>query len=73
MLRFVAQKLPLKKTQCKMSRYTLPVIEDPDTGDLMIEFTEEVLQELDWGAGTVLEWTDNEDGTWTLAKRVDDE
>ena len=56
-----------------MSRYTLPVIEDPDTGDLMIEFTEEVLQELDWGAGTVLEWTDNEDGTWTLAKRVDDE
>jgi hypothetical protein len=56
-----------------MTRYTLPVVEDPDTGELMIEFTEEVLQELDWGLGTVLQWTDNEDGTWTLAKKVDDE
>ena len=36
-----------------MSRYTLPVVEDPDTGELMIEFTEEILQELDWGLGTV--------------------
>lgn len=34
----------------------------------VLTFPEDFLEELGWGEGTVLEWIDNEDGTFALRK-----
>ena len=45
--------------------------EDPETGDLVLVFPEDFndqLDELGWKIGDTVEWTDNQDGTWSLKK-----
>lgn len=49
-------------------RYILTVQEDPDTGELILPFTTEILETLGWKEGDTLEWHDNGDGTWSLSK-----
>ena len=47
---------------------------DPETGELMLVFPEdflEQLKEMKWEIGDTVEWVDNEDGTWSI-KKVDD-
>jgi hypothetical protein len=44
---------------------------DPETGDLMLVFPEdflEQLKELKWEIGDTVEWIDNQDGTWSIKK-----
>ena len=48
------------------------VEEDPETGDAMIQFPPEMLEELGWQAGDKLYWHDNKDGTWSLYKKQPD-
>jgi hypothetical protein len=48
--------------------------EDPKTGDMMLVFPEDFLEQLDelgWQIGDTVEWIDNQDGTWSL-KKVDE-
>ena len=52
-----------------MKSWTLTVEQDPDTGDLVLPFTPEILEELKWKEGDVLEWIDNKDGSWSLVKK----
>lgn len=52
-----------------MKSWTVTLEEDPDTGDLVLPFTDEILQELGWKEGDVVEWIDNKDGTWSLKKQ----
>lgn len=52
-----------------MKSWTLTIEEDPETGDLFLPFTEEILKELKWKEGDVLEWVDNQDGSWSLVKQ----
>lgn len=47
---------------------TLTVHEDPQSGDLYLQFTDDLLEKLGWEPGDSLAWIDNEDGTWTLKK-----
>jgi bifunctional DNA-binding transcriptional regulator/antitoxin component of YhaV-PrlF toxin-antitoxin module len=42
--------------------------EDPETGDLIMPLTDEILESAGWKEGDNLEWIDNKDGTWTLRK-----
>jgi hypothetical protein len=45
--------------------------EDLETGDLMLVFPEDFLEQLDelgWKIGDTVEWTDNQDGTWSIKK-----
>lgn len=49
--------------------WTLTLEQDPETGDLVLPFTEEILKELNWKEGDVLEWIDNKDGSWGLVKK----
>ena len=45
--------------------------EDPETGDLMLVFPEDFLEQLDelgWQIGDTVEWYDNQDGTWSIKK-----
>lgn len=52
-------------------RWTLPVQEDPETKELMLTFPPELLSQMGWDFGDVLEWSDNEDGSWSLSKKED--
>jgi hypothetical protein len=47
---------------------TLTVNEDPQTGDLYLQFSDDLLEKLGWEPGDNLAWIDNENGTWTLKK-----
>ena len=49
--------------------WTLTIEQDPDTGDLVLPFTDEILAELGWKEGDVLDWVDNQDGSWSFVKK----
>lgn len=54
------------------SKWTKTLVEDPDNpGDLLLDL-EGIAEELGWKIGDTLEWTHNQDGTFTL-KKVDNE
>jgi hypothetical protein len=57
---------PISKT------HTITLDEDPETGELILPFTDEILQEAGWKEGDVLEWIDNKDGSWSLVKQQDE-
>lgn len=50
------------------SRWTLEVEEDPETGELILPLPADLLVMNSWVDGDILEWIDNEDGSWTLKK-----
>lgn len=50
------------------SKYTIQV-ETSDEGECFLPFPPELLAQLGWVEGTVLLWTDNTDGTFTLTKK----
>jgi hypothetical protein len=52
-----------------MSKWTIIVEEDKETGELMLPFSDEMLAEVGWAEGDVLEWIDNKNGSWTLRKK----
>jgi hypothetical protein len=56
---------PMPKT------HTITLDEDPETGDLILPFTDEILQEAGWKEGDTIEWIDNKDGSWSLVKQED--
>ena len=50
------------------SKWTKTLIEDPDNpGELLLDL-DGIAEELGWQVGDTLEWTDNQDGTYTLTK-----
>ena len=49
-------------------KLVLEVQQDPGTGELYLQFPDELMAELGWTAGDELRWTDNGNGSWTLAK-----
>ena len=51
-------------------KFTLDLQEDSETGDLYLQFTEEMLAELGWMIGDELDWIDNKDGSWTLRRKT---
>lgn len=53
----------------KQTTWILDIKEDPETGDMMLEFPPEFLEAQGWKEGTVLQWdVDKETGTVTLKK-----
>lgn len=52
-----------------MSVWTIEVKEDPETGDQILEFPDDLMETAGWLPGDVIEWIDNKDGSWTLRKR----
>lgn len=49
--------------------WTVTLEEDPETGDVILPFTNEMLEEVGWKEGDVLEWIDNKNGSWSLVKK----
>lgn len=52
-----------------MTTWTAKVEDDPDTGDAILTFPPELLEETGWKEGDILEWTDRGDGSWLLTKK----
>lgn len=50
---------------------TLNVVEDPITGELLLDLGVDLCAELGWQEGDTIEWTDNKDGTWTIQKKLE--
>ena len=49
--------------------WTLEVKEDTGTGDAILEFPDDFMQEAGWKEGDTIEWIDNKDGSWTMKKK----
>ena len=56
-----------------MSRHILPVEQDPETGEYIHNFTEEILKETGWKEGDTLEWKDLGNGSWSITKKDTEE
>ncbi len=52
-----------------MKSYTITLEEDPETGDLILPFPEDMLKEVGWKEGDTLDWEDNKDGTFSITKK----
>jgi hypothetical protein len=48
--------------------WTITLDEDPETGDLIMPLSDDILESAGWKEGDTLEWIDNENGTWSLRK-----
>ena len=46
----------------------LEVQEDPNTGELFIELSNELLTETGFAVNDTIEWIDNNNGSWTMRK-----
>lgn len=54
------------------NKHIRTIVEDPEQpGELMLDLGNELCEELGWKPGDVIEWHDNQDGTWTLRKIKD--
>ena len=53
------------------NKWILDVKEDPETGDQILELPKDLLAAAGWREGDVLNWHDNQDGSWTLTKKED--
>ena len=51
-----------------MKTWTVPVEEDPETKELVLPVSDEIMEELGWEFGDTVEFIDNKDGTWTIQK-----
>ena len=49
---------------------TLEVQENPETGELYLQFPNDMLARLGWHAGDELVWIDNKDRSWTLTQQI---
>lgn len=58
----------LEDTHERTKSYTVKLEEDEKTGDLLLPFTPEILDEVGWKIGDNVNWKDNSDGSYTLSK-----
>lgn len=51
-----------------MTSWVLIIEEDPDSGDGILTFPPDLLEQAGWKEGDTLEWIDQKDGSWRLEK-----
>ena len=49
--------------------WTLTVEEDSETGDAILQFPSDLLEQAGWKEGDTLIWKDLGDGSWSLEKK----
>jgi hypothetical protein len=52
-----------------MTRWTVTLEEDPETGDCVLPFSEDMLAQVGWKEGDVIVWKIQEDGSCILEKK----
>ena len=53
--------------------WTVHLEEDPETGDLLLPFPPDMLEQLGWSEGDTLTWTVNPSGGIVLSKKAKNE
>ena len=66
----IQESSSLKNQELKLNSWTLNLEEDPETDDLILTFPPELLEQAGWKEGDELIWKDNQNGSWSLTKRV---
>jgi hypothetical protein len=56
-----------------MSKNTLEVKYDSSTGEHYLQLTPEILNQVGWDFGDTIVWSPNENGSWSLTKKMDNE
>ena len=54
------------------TRYTIKLIEDPETGDLILPLTSDILNQVGWDEGDTLIWEELPSGSFSLRKKEED-
>lgn len=49
-----------------MLKKTVNIVEDPETGELLLDLGTELCAEMGWQVGDTVEWIDQKDGSWLL-------
>ena len=52
------------------AKWTVNIEEDPDTGDLLLPFPEDLLESMGWQEGDTLSWDIDENNNITLTKVI---
>ena len=55
----------------KVDNYTANVVFNEETGDHILTFPPDLIEDVGWEIGDVLKWSDNGDGTFSLRKLDD--
>lgn len=58
-----------KNQELKLKSWTVNIEEDPETGDAILTFPPELLEQAGWKEGDEIIWADNKDGSWSLTKK----
>ena len=45
-------------------------LESDDDGNLVLPLSDDILKEVGWETGDVIDWIDNKDGSWTMKKKI---
>lgn len=48
-------------------------VESDENGELILSFSTEMLEQVGWAIGDTIVWKNNQDGTWVLTKKENDE
>lgn len=56
----------------KINQWTVTVEEDPVTGELLLPFPDDVIQEAGWTPGDVLVWTMDENCQYVVLSKKED-
>lgn len=52
-----------------MTSYKIVIEQDPETGELVLPFNPDMLAQVGWDFGDIIEWHDNQNGSWSLTKK----
>ena len=53
-------------------KWTIQLIEDPKTGDLILPLTSDILNQVGWDEGDTLIWEELPNGSFSLSKKEED-
>lgn len=56
-------------SQINETKWTIELIEDPETGDLILPLTADILNQAGWDNGDTLLWEELPSGSWKLTKK----
>lgn len=51
------------------NKWILDIKEDPETGDAILEFPPDLMEQAGWKEGDTLTWKDLGNGSWSLTKQ----
>ena len=54
--------------QISENSWLVTIVEDPETGDLVLPIPDDALARQGWAIGDSLAWQDQGDGSWALTK-----